>query len=48
MVPGDVREVFVYTIAHRLLLTPLTQAQNETPEEILRQILETVPAPKLR
>ena len=48
VVPGDVREVFVYTIAHRLLLTPLTQAQNETPEEILRQILETVPAPKLR
>ena len=48
VIPGDVREVFVYTIAHRLLLTPLTQAQNETPEEILRQILETVPAPKLR
>ena len=48
VVPGDVREVFVYTIAHRLLLTPLTQAQNETPEEIIRQILETVPAPKLR
>ena len=48
VIPGDVREVFVHTIAHRLLLTPLTQAQNETPEEILRQILETVPAPKLR
>ena len=48
VVPGDVREVFVHTIAHRLLLTPLAQAQNESPEEILRQILETVPAPKLR
>ena len=48
VVPGDVREVFVHTIAHRLLLTPLAQAQNESPEELLRQILETVPAPKLR
>ena len=48
VVPGDVREVFVHTIAHRLLLTPLAQAQNESPEDILRQILETVPAPKLR
>ena len=48
VIPGDVREVFVHTIAHRLLLTPLAQAQNESPEEILRQILETVPAPKLR
>ena len=48
VVPGDVREVFVHTIAHRLLLTPLAQTQNESPEDILRQLLETVPAPKLR
>ena len=48
VIPGDVREVFVHTIAHRLLLTPLAQAQNESPEDILRQLLETVPAPKLR
>ena len=48
VVPGDVREVFVQTIAHRLLLSSWAEAQEQTPEQVLRSILETVPAPKLR
>ena len=46
--PGDVREVFVSTVSHRLLLSPRAEAQGRTPEQILREILSTVPAPKLR
>ena len=48
VVPGDVREVFVNTVAHRLILSPRAEALSETPEEILREILETVAAPRLR
>ena len=48
VIPGDVKEVFVTTIAHRLLLTARAEGQGISPESILRQILEQVPAPKLR
>ena len=48
VVPGDVREVFVHTVAHRLLLSPKAEAQNKDAEQILRDILNAVPAPKLR
>ena len=48
VIPGDVREVFVNTVAHRLLLSPRAEAQGVTAEQILREILDTVPAPKLR
>ena len=48
VVPKDVQEVFVKTIAHRLQLT--TQAENtgKTPETVLKAILEQVKAPALR
>ena len=48
VVPADVREVFVHTVAHRLLLSPRAQAQGRQAEQILREILESVDAPKLR
>lgn len=48
VVPGDVREVFVYTVAHRLILSPRAEAQEKTAEQVLRDILDTTPAPKLR
>ena len=48
VIPGDIREVFVNTIAHRLILSPRAEAQEKTPEGILREILESVPAPRLR
>lgn len=48
VVPGDVREVYLHTISHRLILSPRAEAQNQTPEQILRNILESTPAPKLR
>lgn len=48
VVPGDVREVFVQTVAHRLLLTPKAETQGTDAAQVLRRILETTPAPKLR
>ena len=47
VVPGDVKEVFVTTVAHRLILTPKAEGLGLAPESTLRQILEQVPAPKL-
>ena len=48
VVPKDVREVFMKTVPHRLLLT--TQAENSgvTALQILQGILERVSAPALR
>ena len=48
VVPGDVKEVFVATLAHRMVLTPKAEGQGLLAESILRQILEQVTAPKLR
>ena len=46
--PGDVKEVFVHTVAHRLILSPRAEAQGKTAEQILQGLLETVPAPRMR
>ena len=48
VVPGDVREVFVQCVAHRLILTSRAQTQGVTAEQVLRRILEAIPAPRLR
>ena len=48
VVPGDVREVFCHTVAHRLILSPRAESQNKTAEQVLRQILDSIAAPKLR
>jgi MoxR-like ATPase len=47
-VPGDVREVFPHALSHRILISPRAQAQNKSSEQLLREILETTPVPKLR
>ena len=48
VVPSDVREVFVHTVAHRLILSAKAEGQQKTAEMVLRSILASVPAPKLR
>ena len=44
--PKDVQEVFLRTVAHRLLLTPKAEAAGITAYQALGEILERVPAPK--
>ena len=46
--PGDVREVFVNTTAHRLILTGKAEGQGRTAEAILGEILTAVAPPRLR
>lgn len=46
VIPRDIQEVFLRTIAHRVLLTPRAEAAGMTCYQILGQILETVPMPK--
>lgn len=48
VIPKDVQEVFVTTVAHRLLLSPKAEALGKTAEQTLRAILDKVPAPRLR
>ena len=48
VIPGDVKEVFVHTVAHRLILSPRAEAQGKTAEQILQGLLKTVPAPRMR
>ena len=48
VVPGDVREVFPQTVAHRLILSHRAETQGKSAELVLRNILDTVPVPKLR
>ena len=48
VLPGDVREVFPWTIAHRLILSSKAEGQGMTAEQILAEIIAQVPAPRLR
>ena len=48
VIPRDVQEVFSHTVAHRLLLSSKAEGQGLHANQVLAQILERVPAPKLR
>ena len=48
VIPKDVQEVLIPTAAHRLLLSDKAEAAGITAEQVLRQILERVDAPRLR
>ncbi len=48
VIPQDVQEVFVPTIAHRLILQPKAESMGVTAQQALAQILESVAAPRLR
>ena len=48
VVPKDVQEVFSWVIAHRLLLSQQAEGKGLSAEQVLKQILDGVTAPKLR
>ena len=48
VLPSDVREVFTWTIAHRLILSPKAEGQGKTAEQILAEIISQVPSPRMR
>ncbi len=48
VIPEDVQEVLLPTVAHRLLLSAEAQSRDLTAEQVLAELAQTVPAPKLR
>ena len=48
VVPGDVREVFDHAVSHRIVLSSRAESQHKCAEQILREILDSTPIPKLR
>ncbi|WEV72724.1 AAA family ATPase [Bifidobacterium sp. ESL0790] len=47
VIPDDVRDLAVAVLAHRINLTAETDFKGETPEQIIGEILETVPVPTI-
>ena len=47
VVPKDVQEVFILTVAHRLLMSEQAEAKGVTERKVLSDILRSVHAPKL-
>lgn len=45
VIPQDVQAVFCEVMAHRLLLSEEAEANGRTAEDILREMVKTVPAP---
>lgn len=48
VVPGDIKEVFLPVMSHRMQLSARAESQGKTVEQVLTSILESTPAPKLR
>ncbi len=47
LIPDDVKTVFPFTAAHRILLKPKARVNHVTVSEIIDGILQEIPAPKL-
>lgn len=48
VIPADVRDVFPWTVAHRLILSGRGEGQGHDAEELCREIAGRVPSPKIR
>ncbi len=48
VVPKDVQEVFLPTVAHRLLLSPKAEGQGRTAAQVLQELLGTIAMPQIR
>ena len=48
VVPGDVKEVFLPTLAHRVQLSTRAESQGKSAQQVLKAILDAPPAPRLR
>lgn len=47
MIPDDIKDVFIDTLMHRILLKPKARINRITASDLLTNILTEVPAPKL-
>ena len=47
VIPGDVQKVWADVAAHRMVLDSRARYQEKSAREILKEILETIPEPKV-
>ena len=48
VVPGDIKEVFIPTLTHRVQLSTRAESQGKSVQQALKAILDATPAPRLR
>jgi MoxR-like ATPase len=46
VMPGDIQALAAPVLAHRIVLEPGAQARGQSPEAVIRSIIETTPAPQ--
>ena len=46
VLPDDVRQISFPALRHRILLTPEKEMEGNTPDEIIKRIIDTVEVPK--
>ncbi len=46
VIPDDIKELFLPALRHRVILTPAAYIEGSSPDDILRQVLQLVPAPR--
>lgn len=44
--PDDIKDIAVAALRHRIVLSPEMEIEGQTPDSILQNLLETVPAPR--
>ncbi|MCR5743843.1 MAG: MoxR family ATPase [Lachnospiraceae bacterium] len=47
VIPSDVEHVFVDVVSHRIILTPAARMKHLSKEDVLKDILNVVPKPKI-
>jgi MoxR-like ATPase len=45
VIPDDVKEMAPYVLTHRLVVNPQTRLRGREPEDIVRDVINTVPVP---
>ena len=45
VIPDDVKLLAPYVLTHRIIISPQTRLRGRTPEEVMMEIVESVPVP---
>jgi len=45
VIPDDVKDMAPYVLAHRLVVNPQTRLRGRTPDDVAREVIDTVPVP---
>jgi MoxR-like ATPase len=45
VIPDDVKTMAPYVLTHRLMVNPQTRLRGRQPEDVIREVVDTVPVP---